>query len=104
MLSAYGIERSKTVARLIRVLPTSGAKSTAATASAPNPTIVISSRCRTGARGGRAAAASVRAGNRHHRQVSGTCMELHVGIHFEQEADVLAGQRVARRAVGNHAS
>src|SRR5437868_10216567 len=99
MFPAYGIEPSTTLPRSIRVLPTSGANTHAATASDPNPARVHVNRRRTDARAGTAAAGSVPAGNRHHRHVTGARMELHVCVDVVEDANIFCGERRVRRAV-----
>ena len=68
----------------------------AAAASVPKPATVHSSRCRTDARGWTPASASVRAGNGHHRQVTGARMELHVRVDVVQQPDVRGRQASLR--------
>src|SRR5215213_2338543 len=93
-LSANGIERSKTRLRLIGVLPTSGASSIAASASAPKAAKLTATRRRT----------SGRPGNRHHGQVAGGGVKTHVGGDPERRVDALDGNRVSRRPVRQDAA
>src|SRR5437773_7467830 len=82
----------------MRVLPTSGASTQAATASAPNPAIVHASRARIDF------GASVSSANRHHRHATGTRMELHVRVDAVETPDVLRRQDVVRGALREHLS
>src|SRR5262245_44964505 len=94
VLSTYGIDRSKTLPRSMWVLPTSGARSRAAAARAPNPASVHASRRRM----------SLRSAKRHHRDMTGTRMELHVRVDAVQLTNAIHGQDLFGRTLGQHAA
>src|SRR5947207_3948137 len=84
-LSANGIDRSNARARLMWVLPTSGASRQAATASAPYAETIEARRV-----------LSMDALHGHDRQMSGASVELHVRIDVVQLSNRLAGEHVSR--------
>src|SRR3954470_12557873 len=86
----------------MRVLPTSGASTHAASASDPQPAMVQITRCRTGRRTGAAAVASACAGNGYHQQMAGARMVGDVGLDAVELADVRRGQRLGREAVSEN--
>src|SRR5262245_12969574 len=88
VLSANGMERSKTRVRLMEVLPTSGASTATSIVSAPNAMIVTATRRRT----------SVGSGKRHHRQMSCARVKRDVRIDAVKLTDVRRRQHVPRRS------
>ena len=79
-------DRSNTLAKSMRVVPTSGAPITARNASVPNASVHSTRRRRTSGMG--------RLSKRYHRQVSGGLMEVHLGGHAVERPDAICRQRV----------
>ena len=107
MLSANGIDRSNTVARWIGVLPTSGASRQRRSASVPKPaTVHASRRATTEARGDRRRLQrQCDRAMRHHRQMTGARMELHVGVDVVEQPDVVRRVSVVvGRSLRDHAA
>src|SRR4029453_10309034 len=119
VLLAYGIDRSKTVPRWIRVLPTSGASSSASAASVPNAAMVKARRRRIDVKGsargelveprarpstgsGRAVLVLLRSANRHHRHMARPRVELHVRLDPVQLPDPLGRQNLGSRSLRDH--
>ncbi len=93
--SAQGTEASNARDRLMAVLPSVGARTIAATAVAPKSGSVVHRR-RDSARGHDA-----RPSDRHHGEMAGGGMDVHVGLHPIQRTEVRARQHL-RDGPGGH--
>ena len=102
-LSAKGIEGSSARRRLTCVEPTSGARITAARASAPKPRIAVAESAADRPRHGTRVRAAMRR-SRRHDEVPGCRVPVHIGLDAVQLADAGWREDVVGRAGGEHAS